>query len=1503
MHTSDTSLLDPLLSPALDSLFRTPQRLGKPSGWWGHVPFAFWLVEAAAPRLLVELGTHHGVSYAAFCDAVLQRRLPTRCFAVDSWQGDAHAGFFDEAVYRDVRAFNDANYGGFSELIRADFDTAVGHFADASVDLLHIDGFHTYEAVRHDFETWRPKLSERAVVLFHDTNVRRDDFGVHRFFGELAARHPHFEFLHGNGLGLIAHGTAVPAAIAQLCAAAVTGQSAPLRERFAAAGARWLGHANEREMERSFALQVEALVAARGQVSSERDAAQVAVTRLDAELAQARAELQALSRTHARQRDDAQAEHARVSTERNAALRTVARLEGDLRKARQERALVEHGLLEAHKTLATLTDGNHALTQTLQATEPAVRQLLSTLLAPPKVLPVVARPNALRRLHRRLRRHPAPNPHQPEVDAIRRSSLFDAAWYLTTYPDVAGSGIEAALHYALYGGIAENRDPGPWFSTHAYLQANPDVAQLGLNALFHYETHGRREGRGFPLKPLLPQLPVAPPASAEPLPPPVLDAKMAFRQRSQEELTQFLHEGRELRLPTVESPRVSIVIVLHNQAELTFKCLTSLVDAIDAPCEVLLVDNASSDRTGELLARVHGAQLLPQSENLHFLRAANLGAARARGEHLLFLNNDAQLKPGSIPAALALLDSRERVGAVGGKVVLLDGSLQEAGSIIWNDGSCAGHGRGEDPDEAGFQFRREVDFCSGAFLMTRRSLFEALGGFDLAYVPAYYEETDFCLRIQQAGYTVVYEPQVEILHYEFGSSDTEQTAVALMETHREVFVARHAQVLARDHRPHGTRPIEVRQRPATQPRVLLIDDRIPVPSLGSGFPRARQIVHCLHEAGAFVSHYPLACPEVDLDEAYAVLPREVEIITGRGITGLAEFLRERADYYDAVIVSRPHNMDRFLRACRAAPAFLSTTSLVYDAEAIFATREALRALALGDATLALDNAAELARELQLAEAARFVFAVSDAEAERFRQAGCKDVRVLGNGIEVQPTPLGHSERRHLLFVGRLEEEGSPNADSVRWFVREVMPRLDQLIGEGYVLHLVGSHGEGLQQALGGPRVVFHGRVEDIRHFYEQARVFIAPTRFAAGIPLKVQEAAAHGVPVVASELIAAQLGWGAQGELLSASNAEDFAQACARLYFDTALWQRTRQAGLSAVARDCAPQVFAATVQAVLCDAREQSPEPAPQPAPVATRDDQARVSEAWSVSPAQREQVQGMNWMAHPRVMARLNQKATGEEGMDVYIHLKETLIRLGWQLPIPRVVSLGCGFGALERGFAGIQLASRIDGYDIAEGAIAGARALATEMGLDMLHYHVADLERLELPEASCDLVFGFQSIHHVNDLDRLFRMVRRALRPGGIFHLHEYVGSDRFQWTDAQLTHMNDFLQALPERYNRLPNGIVRGPRERPRAADVIACDPSEAIRSSQIIPTLEKHFRLLARRDLGGALLHIGLSDIAQNFDAENPVDLAYLNRFFALEDQLMAEGRIGSDFAVLTAIKD
>jgi hypothetical protein len=187
---TDRETLRYLCTPELHALFWRPRRTGALSGWWGHVPFAHWIVGAAGPRTLVELGTHNGVSYSAFCEAVLHNRLDTRCYAVDTWKGDNQAGYYGEEVYLDWRRFHDERYGAFSELLRCTFDEALGYFSDASVDFLHIDGFHTYEAIRHDFENWRPKLSDSAVVLLHDTNVREGDFGVWHLWEDLHTQFP-----------------------------------------------------------------------------------------------------------------------------------------------------------------------------------------------------------------------------------------------------------------------------------------------------------------------------------------------------------------------------------------------------------------------------------------------------------------------------------------------------------------------------------------------------------------------------------------------------------------------------------------------------------------------------------------------------------------------------------------------------------------------------------------------------------------------------------------------------------------------------------------------------------------------------------------------------------------------------------------------------------------------------------------------------------------------------------------------------------------------------------------------------------------------------------------------------------------------------------------------------------------------------------------------------------------------------------------------------------------
>lgn len=180
-----------------------PAKLSFPDNWVGHIPFAFWLVENLKPRTLVELGTHSGNSYFAFCQGVAANCLTTQCYAVDIWRGDEHAGSYDESIFREVSRYNESNYRPFSKLLRMTFDQAAGQFDADSIDLLHIDGLHTYEAVKHDFELWRQKISARGVVLFHDIEVRERDFGVWRLWAELSEQHPHIEFDHSNGLGVL----------------------------------------------------------------------------------------------------------------------------------------------------------------------------------------------------------------------------------------------------------------------------------------------------------------------------------------------------------------------------------------------------------------------------------------------------------------------------------------------------------------------------------------------------------------------------------------------------------------------------------------------------------------------------------------------------------------------------------------------------------------------------------------------------------------------------------------------------------------------------------------------------------------------------------------------------------------------------------------------------------------------------------------------------------------------------------------------------------------------------------------------------------------------------------------------------------------------------------------------------------------------------------------------------------------------------------------------------
>jgi GT2 family glycosyltransferase/glycosyltransferase involved in cell wall biosynthesis len=420
---------------------------------------------------------------------------------------------------------------------------------------------------------------------------------------------------------------------------------------------------------------------------------------------------------------------------------------------------------------------------------------------------------------------------------------------------------------------------------------------------------------------------------------------------------------------------------------------------------------------------------------------------------------------------------------------------------------------------------------------------------------------------------VVYEPDAVVLHYEFGSAAGSAEALERQRRNLGIFRARHHDWLAAQMPCAPEHLLLARQARRGAPRLLVIEDRVPHPHLGAGYPRANDLLRAL-AARAEVTLFPMVRFSETSAAIRASVPAEVEALTDRHFPQLAEFLRQRRGFYDAILVCRPHNMKLFVQIGGTDPALRGEARIIYDAEAIFATREVLRRAAAGT-PLASDAAAKLLdEELALARRADIVLSVSPAEQRVFAEHGAARVFVVGHALQATPTQAAFEDRTDILFVGAVHEDWTPNADSLRWFAEEILPALRRALGTPLRLKVVGENQVSAIAELDGTAFELVGAVDDLRPHYATARLVVAPTRFASGIPHKVAQAAAHGVPVVATDLLARQLGWEPGRDLLAASDAEAFAAACARLYRDASLWQGLRASGLQRVREECAPAQF-----------------------------------------------------------------------------------------------------------------------------------------------------------------------------------------------------------------------------------------------------------------------------------------------------------------------------------------
>ncbi len=792
----------------------------------------------------------------------------------------------------------------------------------------------------------------------------------------------------------------------------------------------------------------------------------------------------------------------------------------------------------------------------------------------------------------------------------RVSPYFDPDFYRARTPEVAEARWLGALHHYLANESPAGRDPLAQFSESFYLAAHPDAAAAVArgdfrNGYAHFVAYGARERRrpaaelDFPA--WLAAHPEAEAAVASGLyrdgfaylvdlapadaPAEIAEAaaKALFRAAAEAALPAIARRGLDFTCPgpPAPGPALSVVMVVHEQFALTMQALASLRENFAGPIELVLADNGSTDATRRIGALLKGARLLRLEANEGFLTAANRALGETRAPAVLLLNNDVTLAPGAVAAALARLDSEAAIGAVGGRVIRSHGRLQEAGCTVGADGHARGYLRDADPLAPEALFVRDVDFCSAVFLLVRADLLRRLGGFDPRLAPAYYEDADLCLRIAAAGYRVVYDPAVTVRHLEYGSAALAAEAEAQMRRSHARFHATHAATLAAR---AGESALAARDRRRWRRRVLFLEDTIPFRHLGSGFVRANDVVAALAAAGCHVGVFPVNGAPAPLAETLLLcardLPETAEVFHDRTLADLPALLRERAGFYDLLWISRTHNFARIRPALADAG---SATAMVLDTEALASAREAVRAALAGER---FDLGAALAEEMAGAQACRAVLAVSQGEVALLRGLGLKRVGLLGTARAPAPGAASFAQRQGLLFLGAIHATDSPNLDALGWFLDAVLPRLAEEMEAVPELTIAGYTAPGIapDHASTRPGVRLAGEVADLGPLYARARVFVAPTRFAAGTPYKLHEAAAFGLPIVATALLAQQMGWHDGEELLAgpAGDAAGMARRIAQLYRDAILWNRLRSAALARIARENAPIDFARAVERVV---------------------------------------------------------------------------------------------------------------------------------------------------------------------------------------------------------------------------------------------------------------------------------------------------------------------------------
>ena len=573
--------------------------------------------------------------------------------------------------------------------------------------------------------------------------------------------------------------------------------------------------------------------------------------------------------------------------------------------------------------------------------------------------------------------------------------------------------------------------------------------------------------------------------------------------------------------PPPGRPKVSILIPCYGQVKHTLNCLASLAGAPPlCAYEILVVEDASGDPDISALREVQGIRLIENEKNLGFLFSCNSAAQQAQGEYLFFLNNDTIVELGAIDDLVAFAEATPDAGLVGSRLLFPDGYQQEAGGIVWADGSAWNYGRSDDPLKPEYNYVREADYISGAAILTPRSVWERLGGFDPVFAPAYCEDTDYAFRVRDLGLEVYYLPTSRVFHFEGVShgTDTGAGVKAHQVVNLQKLAARYQKTLSQDHFPNGQRILRARDRAKHKRVLLMIDHYTPEPDRDAGSRSMIEIIRTLQGMNYVVKFWP---ENLNFEPTYGQRLQRmgVEVLYAPYVLSLEEWLAANGAEIDVTLISRPRVAAHALADVRNG----TTAPIVYYGHDLHYKRQQREAevMNMPEKAAGARKLFELERSLWRDTDATLYPAQEEADEVRALEPGVEAFALTAYCFDSFIKRTAATQGANVLFVAGFGHP--PNVDAAIWLAKEIFPLVKKDRPDAG-LSLVGSNPTAEVLALANEDIEVTGWVsaEELKARYARARVAVVPLRFGAGVKLKVVEALVEAVPLVTTPV-------GAQG--------------------------------------------------------------------------------------------------------------------------------------------------------------------------------------------------------------------------------------------------------------------------------------------------------------------------------------------------------------------------------------